>query len=321
MLSQRDFGINIKCHVAISKADFYAHMILVPLTHVLFKFGLNYKNCIQYWKIIKGVDVMPNIKLGKKIIVILLFSLILIVGTLCFFGFLIFDELNKGIITKEDIANNCYFLTNDTLDQGPISCNGVIYFPTAYSTANGEYEDCMNESELQKYNVLRGRVIFNNGTDNYLLNVNLYKNPENDTYLIGKGDTIRVYLKSDIIGSSGYIKEVLKKTTSYSLSSDYLEDNSFSFPKNLIIQLVTTCPNIDYNVSDFRKCDNIYYIFADYPTSDGSTVADGTIIYTTTKIYIGCIMEVNNELYYGNLKNKLDDIQKTEIQNEIKKMH
>ncbi|WP_414469162.1 hypothetical protein [Methanobacterium sp. ACI-7] len=242
---------------------------------------------------------------------------------MCFFGFLIVDELNKGIITKEDIANNCYFLTNDTLDQGPISCNGVIYFPTAYSTANGEYKDDMDESELQKYNVLRGRVIFNNGTDNYLLNVNLYKNPENDTYLIGKGDAIRVYLKSDVIGSSEYIKGVLNKTTSYSLSSDYLndEDSSFSFPKNLIIQLVTTYPNIEYNVSDFRKCDNIYYIFAYYPTSDGSTVADGTIIYTTTRIYIGCIMEVNNELYYGNLKNKLDDSQKTEIQNEIQKMH
>jgi len=261
---------------------------------------------------------MPNIKLGKWGIVLLLFSLIVIVGTLCFFGFLIFDELNKEKVTKEDIANNCYFLTNDGFDHGPISCKGVIYFPTAYSTANGEYEDgnYMNDSELQKYNVLVGRVIPNDGTTYYMPLIYLYKNPENDTYLITNGDDSRVYLKSDIIESPEYVNKVLKKTTSYSLFSDYVnkEDTSISFPKNLIIQLVTRYPNIEYNTSDFRKCDNIYYIYADYqPTSDGLTAADGT------NIYIGCIMEVDNELYYGNLKNKLDNTQKTEIQNEIKK--
>lgn len=262
---------------------------------------------------------MPNIKLGKKLTVILLFFLILIVGT---FGFLIVDELNKEKITKEDIDNNCYFLTDDSFDHGPLSYNGIIYFPTSYSTVNGEYKDhlyfLMNDSELQKYNVLVGRVIPNDGTTYYMPLIYLYKNPENDTYLITKGDDSRVYLKSDIIESSEYINEVLKKTTSYSLSSDYVnkEDTSISLPKNLIVQLVTRYPNIDYNVPDFRKCDNIYYIFADYPpTSDGLKATDGT------NIYIGCIMEVDNELYYGNLKNKLDDTQKIEIQNGIQKMH
>ncbi|WP_157450946.1 hypothetical protein [Clostridium sp. ATCC 25772] len=216
--------------------------------------------------------------------------IILIILSIIILGYIIALKNMKGDVVAT-------YLTKDSYKYAPIEFRENVYFPVGGGFPEANRTKPLGSLSRNKGGLL-ARIVF----DEPIVGE---KNDEEFTDLeVYQGYSMK-YTKANKVEKDNSVKEGLEKYSKYMLYkgniSDENEMEKVLIDKEIVLQLEKLFGEIKYNIDDFSKYDEIYYVYAE------------------PKIYIGTIFYNDKKLYYGNMNNLIEGDLYDKIMNIVEK--
>ncbi|MFZ7122031.1 MAG: hypothetical protein ACOWWH_13910 [Eubacteriaceae bacterium] len=221
----------------------------------------------------------------------LLILLILVISS----STIIWNKISYEVKTNSNIVAKR--LTDDRLRHGPIEFNGKVYFPSSYTFPEERNTDVLGDIVPKDASTLTLLIM----NDQIVAD----KDDQYYTHLKTQGDDFTRFTKASFLEDPILVRENLMNYSKFVLcNDDNVKDIRITINSKMVNKLEENFGKIEYNINDFNKCGNIYYLYVDKATNDNmnSTLE----IFDDPIIYIGCIFVVDEKLYYGNLNNSIE---------------
>lgn len=214
----------------------------------------------------------------KGIIYIAIIAIVICIAVVISFNYNKEGRFNsKKIVAK---------MLTSSIEYGPLEFQDYIYFPSKFKFSDELNSNPVGTVEPKNMNFII--YLFMNHkivTD---------KTDSSNTHIRTLGDDSRFYSKSEFLENANLANEAFEKYSRFALCGvNAKEMEDIQIDKDILIKLEERYGEIKYNKEDFDKANKIYYIYANYLNTQDSE-------------FIGCIMDYQGNLYYGNLSNKID---------------
>lgn len=228
-------------------------------------------------------------------IVIILIIVVLLAVIVYFFNAITYAANKIKLDNNSPVARR---LTEDMYMRGPIEFMGDIYFPSSYSFPESRNTNALgtlapkNHDELSKM-TLYTLIIADKDDVDY-------------THLKTFGDDTTTFTKADFLENPERIYNIINEYDRFVLVNDEVnKSNRYSIGNDIINELENTFGKVRYYAEDFNNASKRYYIYVESPTNPVIGGSD-RYIYDEPIVFIGLIYVNNGELYYGNMKNKIE---------------
>lgn len=227
---------------------------------------------------------MKKIILGISILVISIISIIVLISV----------KEQKDIIAR--------YVTDENYRYKPVELNGDVYFPSSIDLGNEKNLKSIGYLSVKDKNIVNDLLLI-------VGKVFINENDKDYTHFSVVDDFAMNYTKGSYLQDKNIINDNMNKYNDFVLCNDKNDiEIRTTIEKDILYMLQNEFKTIEYKVDDFKNCDDRYYIYVNSPQEK---LYDRT--FDNPIIFMGCILNKDNNFYYGNLDNEI----KGELLNKI----